>query len=221
MILNQETKDSIRALAGVADPKSWGRRGRIRDRRFTIVSNDCWAAEVYRDLKLPYATPFVGTRIMGPEFMELIRDLPRALAGRLESLAPSESRYAELVERELREWKHYTLGLLDGRIELHFLHYDTFAEAADKWHRRVERVVWSNLFYKLSADKDGFTEEHVREFDAMELPGKIAFVRRPYPGVRCAVVCGDEYDTDAVKFYRPSLRHFDLSGWLNGARHAG
>ena len=99
--------------------------------------------------------------------------------------------------------------------------HETFAEAADKWRRRVDRIVWNRLFFKLSADKDGFTEEHLRAFDAMDLPGKLAFVRRPYPDVRCAVVCGDDYDVDAVKFYRSSLRHFDLSGWLNGERLAG
>ncbi|MDB5029166.1 MAG: hypothetical protein JWO66_2855 [Candidatus Eremiobacteraeota bacterium] len=219
MILNQTAKDSLKALASAADPASWRRRGRVRDRSFTIVSNDCWAAEVYKDLKLPYATPFVGTRIMGPEFIELVRDLPRALAGRLEP-APA-SRYAALVDREHREWKEYAVGLLDGRIELHFLHYATFAEAADKWRRRLDRIVWNRLFFKLSADKDGFTEEHLRAFDALDVPGKLAFVRRPYPGVRCAVVCGDDYDVDAVKFYRSSLRHFDLSGWLNGERLAG
>ena len=50
---------------------------RLNNKNFTIVSNNCWGAEIYRELGLQYQTPFVGIAIFAPCYIKLVKDLPK------------------------------------------------------------------------------------------------------------------------------------------------
>jgi uncharacterized protein (DUF1919 family) len=201
-------------VAGLAGSAPYYRK-RLHNRDFSIISNDCWGAEVYQHLDLPYRTPFVGLFLAAPCFLRMLGDLPGHLGGSLEFIEQSGYPYLERARR--RSPRPYPVGLLAGAVELHFVHYETEQEARAKWERRVERVDYDNLFVKLSADKDLCTRDRIEQFDAMPYSRKLCLTARPYAGIDCAVrVPG--YVSNGATMYRVCLPHVNVVRWLNGGQ---
>ena len=59
-------------------------------------------------------------------------------------------------------------------------------EALDKWQRRVKRIHWDNLYFKL-AEMNECTDEHLKAFDALPYKNKFVFTIHPRPDIRCAI----------------------------------
>ena len=64
-------------------------------------------------------------------------------------------------------------------MEIHFLHYHTEEEAAEKWYRRAGRVNWGNLLV-IAMEQDLCTEKCIRDFDKLPFERKIFFSSRSY-----------------------------------------
>jgi uncharacterized protein (DUF1919 family) len=206
----RDAKDSIERLRALADASSMERRARLVEPRFTIVSNDCWGAEVYKDLRLPYATPLVGTMIAAPCYMTLIADCASILSSRLRFTGVSRHPFVQA----LRKKRWFPTGVLDCDVEIQFLDYDSIIDARAKWDRRLARVDYDRLFFKLSGDKDLFTDRDLRVFDALPLARKIAFSANPHPELATVVTIPD-YLLDGKSMYARTLPHFDVVAWLN------
>ncbi|GAC1614705.1 MAG: hypothetical protein NVS4B5_03630 [Vulcanimicrobiaceae bacterium] len=86
-MIGRDVKDALQRLAALAESGSRGRRARLRTTEFTVVSNDCWGAEVYKDLNLPFQTPLIGTFLAGPCYMRLVSDCSRILRSQLDAAA--------------------------------------------------------------------------------------------------------------------------------------
>jgi uncharacterized protein (DUF1919 family) len=179
---------------------------------FSIISNDCWGGAVYQDFGLEYRTPFVGLYLMAPCFVQLVSDLQGHLGASLEFVA--RSRYPEVNEYRARQTSPHPIGLLNGQIEIQFLHYRSPQEAREKWERRCRRLNFKRLAIKLSADKDGCTSELVNRFTRLPLQRKLVLTAKAYRGVECAVHVRD-YTIDGMLMYRRSIKFFDLVSWLN------
>lgn len=204
----------VRSLSGARQRlvDFWDRR-RATSSTFSIISNDCWGAEVYQALNLTYQTPFVGLMVHGPCFTALLADLRGQIERDLRFT--DVTKYAEVEARRREINQPYPIGLLGDEIELHFLHERTRGEAEEKWNRRRERIAWDNLFFKLSGDKDYVTHDHLRAFDATPYENKVAFTRGAYPDVRCSVRIR-RWVEDGALMYRRSQADFDAIAWLNG-----
>jgi uncharacterized protein (DUF1919 family) len=189
-------------------------RARVR-KPFTILTNNCWGAVFYRDLGIPYNTPFVGTLVPPECYLRFLGDVRGYLGQPLRFI--ETSRYG---------WKiKYPLALL-GDAEIHFMHYKDRAEAIDKWTRRLERMprdpaVWRVKFcdHHLSLVQ-AEADEALHAFDRMQFPKKICLLGRRQPHLDCGVVLRECLQAgrvpDGHAAYRPSLRYFDAPAWLNG-----
>jgi len=186
-------------------------RMRLQEPHFSIIANNCWGAEAYRQLKLPYATPFVGSMVYAPCYLKLASDLKGYLSTPLEFT--EVSRYDNVNDRRANGSMVYPIGTL-GDVEIHFFHYPTLAEAKDKWNRRMERFNWDRVFLRFSTLYKA-RDEHIKAFDAIDVAPKVCFSDRPYPGLESVVYMPD-YDTDGSRIYRKSLKYFDVVDWLNG-----
>lgn len=60
-----------------------------------------------------------------------------------------------------------------------FLHYKSEDEAYEKWNRRKQRIVWDNIFYKMS-EQNLCREIDLKRFDRLETDKKFVFVSRDY-----------------------------------------
>ena len=154
------------------------RRRRLRNRRVSIISNDCFSSFMYRFYGTEFNSPFVGLFIMPDDYLDLLED-PVLLHGPMQMTTATHSRH----RAALSHLPDYPLGILPGGREIHFLHYADTAEALDKWTRRLARLDMSNCIVKFS-ENNGCTAEHPRRFDALPYDAKVAFTCRRYPALR-------------------------------------
>ncbi|WP_303312081.1 DUF1919 domain-containing protein [Hymenobacter sp. BT730] len=182
----------------------------LRNRDFTVISNDCWGAEVYKHFELPFNTPFIGLMLMAPCYIELLRNPKYYLSLPLVFL--EKSRY-EIINDLQKTHKHpFPIASLGDKVEIQFLHYHTPEEAAEKWLRRVARINWDNLRVKFDGSKDFATPELVREFTALPYQ-QLLLLKKPIAGLAAGVVVPD-YTTNGMELFRRSLSYFDLLAWV-------
>lgn len=140
----------------------------LKNRNFTIISNNCWAGRVYQYLDMPYLSPTVGLYFFAPDYIKFVSDLRRYLEMSLEFIEPSESKYYEVLKE--RNQTDKPIGLLDD-VEIVFLHYKSQAEAKEKWERRKARVNFNNIIIKMSR-MDLCTEKEIQGFDSLPFKNK-------------------------------------------------
>ncbi|MDU0370356.1 DUF1919 domain-containing protein [Hymenobacter endophyticus] len=166
-------------------------------------------AEVYKYVGMPFNTPFIGLFLMGPCYLELLRNPQHYLSQEL--VFQQTSRYDEI--NRIREKNPYPLATLGGKVEVDFLHYHSEQEAREKWQRRVARINWNNLLVKFDGSKDGATPELVREFAQMPYK-RLLLLKESVPGTDQAVLVR-HYTTNGAHMFYNSLAEYDLVNWLN------
>lgn len=157
----------------------------LKNRRFTIISNNCWGGFVYQKFGLEYRTSFIGLFIFAPDYLRLLANLKEVIFSEVNFIAAKDSKYVEdiLVNNELPK---YPIGVLGDNIEIHFLHYKNEKEALEKWNKRVKRIDFTNMLIKLS-DVDRCTEEIIREFDSLNYKNKLCFTAKEYKDIKSAI----------------------------------
>lgn len=189
------------------------RQNELRSKSFTIISNNCWAASVYRYYSLPYQTPTVGLYFFAEEYVRFVQRLKHYLLESELSCKPAqESRYYKILAE--RNETDRPIGVLDD-IELVFLHYPSPKEAIEKWKRRTERVNWNNLFLKFS-QMNCCTEECLREFDQIAFENKFVFTARPYTNLESGIYYpGFEAEGQIALDTDRFDRGINITTWLN------
>ena len=157
------------------------RNRRLRNKKFTIISNNCWAGYVYRLFNLPYQTPTIGLFIMPDDYLKFVNNLEYYLLKcKLSFVSSDECKHKD----ELRNhdgFGTYPIGKLDD-VEIFFVHYKDKKEAREKWTRRAERINWDNLIIKFN-DQNGCTAQQIKEFNKIDKYKKmICFTAKKIPG---------------------------------------
>ncbi|MDH2207310.1 MULTISPECIES: DUF1919 domain-containing protein [unclassified Empedobacter] len=182
---------------------------KYNEKPFSIISNNCWGAEIYKDLDKPFNTPFIGLYFYAPDYIKLLEnfnyylDLPLKFS--------KKSKWRENV--------HYPIGLL-GDIEVHFMHYQSEEEALDKWNRRTQRLLSENsdnFFFKID-DRDGCTEEIIHKFHQLPYKNKISFSIHEFDNENHIKIYESENGKtvqDGILLYNITNKYVDLIHWLN------
>jgi uncharacterized protein (DUF1919 family) len=186
---------------------------------FTVISNNCWGSAAYGLLNQPYRTPFVGLFLMPDCYLKLLADWRRVVASPLKFV--DRSRYASNTNGNEAQYQGYPIGLLDGEIELHFLHYKSEMDAHDKWTRRVDRMVHNDgrVFVKF-CDHDAPSREQLRQFDELPLANKVCFYSDSSLHLKCGLhLPGYERDRrvpDGWQLFSICQGRFDVMRWFSG-----
>lgn len=192
-----------------------GHGNSLKDANLSIISSNCFAGRIMQDVGMQYNTPTLGLYFWAPDYIEFLKDLPRYLNAEITFV--EHSKYPIGDERRAK-WAHwYPIGLLDGEVEVHFLHYYTEKEAAEKWHRRASRVNLDNLLV-IGMDQNLCTEKEVKAFDELPFKHKIFFSRFDMPLKSNEYMpefanmdsVGDPYRKGEI-FYRHLIDHFSES----------
>lgn len=150
----------------------------LKNRNFTIVSNNCWGGYVYQEFGLRYNTPFIGLFIYAEDYIKLLKNFRYYMNQELKFIDISKSKYIRDVKSRKDRRDDYPVGILED-IELHFLHYNSEIEAKNKWNRRKKRINYSNILFKFS-DNDLCCRQYVEEFSKLKYKNKICFVAQNY-----------------------------------------
>lgn len=198
-------------------------RLQLRGHSFTVISNNCWGAHIYRALKRPYETPFVGLFIPPGDYLKLLPEVASLVHADIKFT--SSSRHEEVENFRAARNADYPIGLLDGRIELHFMHYRSAEEAVAKWRRRTERASWESgsLFFKF-CDHDGATESQIRDFDDMTELSRCCFVGGKLSGTNRVVHvtgCKSKRVPDGGELAKVSGKCFSAVDWITSGGGGG
>lgn len=152
----------------------------------SIISTNCFAGRILQDLKMQYNSPTLGLYFMYPDYIEFLSHLEYYLKeAKIEFVEHSKYEIGDKRRIE-RTFSHhwYPIGVLGGKVEIHFLHYYNEEEAAEKWYRRAGRVNLDNLLV-IGMDQNFCTEADIRAFDELPFSHKVMFSSRPLPFQSC------------------------------------
>jgi uncharacterized protein (DUF1919 family) len=136
---------------------------------WSIISNNCWGANLYQERGVEYNTPTVGLWFHADDYISLISDFRNIVKQPLRFTTTSRHGFNAL----------YPIGRLGESVEIQFMHYESEDEAARKWTSRVARLPASDddLYIKI-CDRDGFEHRHLAMFDKIPFVHKVGFFKR-------------------------------------------
>ena len=149
----------------------------------TLFCNNCLAGCILHDLGMKFNSPTINLYIPFPDYIDFLENLKY---------------YLSIPMMDITMNSKYPIGWLanpsGGGIKIHFLHYETFAEANESWIRRSKRISWENNYFIL-VERDGCTYEDLLRFDKLPFKHKVALVHKQYKGLQSQfVIKGFEND---------------------------
>lgn len=200
----------LKTYFAVSDIKS------LRNKKFVIVSNNCFGGQAYQWLKLSYNTPFVGMFLYGPCYIKLLQNFDHYMLQDLKFV--SETKYPDRP-------KTYPVALLDD-IELHFSHYKTEEEAQEKWYRRRARLLSESNkdnFFFVICDRERVDAKIIEKFHQLEFKNKLSFAVFDIEGLSKTqhVNVFKKFNRhkrrtpNGKKMFKISFLYIDFVKWLN------
>lgn len=195
------------------------RNKRLKNKDFTIISNNCFGGVVYRNNHIPYQSPTCGLFFMAPEYIKFIYDIKKYTSYvEIKEIPIEKSKYKEY----LKETKYSgIIGVIDD-LEICFLHYNNIKEINEKWNRRSKRINWNNIIYKFN-DQNLCTYNELKKFDEFPAKNKICFTSKKYDDlitIQLKQYENDKYGISDTK-ERDYKRYFDIYDYINNIKNGG
>lgn len=168
----------------------------IRNKDFTIISNNCWGGWIYRSYQLSYKSPTIGLFFMAEDYIKFISNLPHYIKSNLKFTSFDESIWKDRLMSHEYE-KKFPIGKLDD-IEIMFMHYKSEEEAYQKWTKRCKRINWNKILVKFN-DQNYCTENHIIRFENLPYKNKICFTSKKYEGFKSVIYINRTRKQDFVK----------------------
>ena len=107
-----------------------------KNKDVTIIARDCVGGILYHQLGLKFLSPTINLFFVPEDFNYFCLYLKD---------------YIDTEMVELKDDEHdYPIGVLSPAnhrpIKVHFLHYETYEEALNKWNERKGRINWNNIY---------------------------------------------------------------------------
>jgi uncharacterized protein (DUF1919 family) len=182
---------------------------KVKNRHFTIVSDNDWGKKVYDDLGMEYQSPFIGMYIFAPDYIELVSNFEHYMKSPLKFTL--HSKYDGIKEI-------YPIGLLDHKVEIHFYSYKYKQTALEDWNERVKRINWEQLFFKFS-DQYQCRAECIETFNQLPLKNKVCFTAMPMGHLESIIYFSNQNSVSKIEHELTDYKkYFDLAEWLNNGK---
>lgn len=192
-------------------------RKRLKNKDFTLITNNCFGGIVYHQLGLPFLSPTINLGFTFEGYLAFARDIPYYLSCEIEDISHEHKLPFPVGRIVPKDDQHIPIMLLFG-------HYHSFEEAVTKWKKRAKRVNMDNLafiYYHIGKPRPNL----FREFEA--LPGnKMMILQEDMPDCGLEHYCYmRSYDPakninhffDRVGYSgRRVCNYFDFVSFLNG-----
>ncbi|MFA5365509.1 MAG: DUF1919 domain-containing protein [Candidatus Bathyarchaeia archaeon] len=190
---------------------------KLKNKNFTIISNNCIGGGIYHKFGLKFTSPTVGLFFFPDEYLLFIENLEYYVKQKMSFI--KTSRHQGNNEYRNKTCRFYPIGLIDDKIEVHFMHYKTEQEALKKWNRRCKRINFNNLFFTFTNDFDDKNGEYLQRYVNLSYEHKILFTSKHTSTEPEITVLMQDYksnefgDSARSRIYE---KHLDLIKWLNG-----
>lgn len=182
------------------------RRRKLKNRDFSIISNNCWGGLISQYYGLPYMSPTCGLLINGNDYIRFCKHIQQYLSLKLDFIEFESSKF----HHKYPDYKSFPVGML-GDVEIDFMHYHSEAEAAEKWYRRTKRINWDNIIFKIS-HRESFTDEDIEAFAALDLPNKLIIAEKGNTYKTVIIPSISTYVGDETPLI---FEHLDVTEYLN------
>lgn len=141
---------------------------KIRKADISIISNNCIAGLLYHHFGCRFMSPTINLQMAPEDFVLFCERMGHYLSVDLcESDTPEN---LDTFKRLGGTSICFPVGKLDG-LTVFFQHYDSFAQAKDKWKERVGRINTRRLYFILV--DTNCSEETVRRFFSLPYRNKL------------------------------------------------
>jgi len=168
---------------------------------FTVISDDCWGGQLYRQLQIPYTTPTVGLYIEPTSYLDFVSNLQRPNAFEL-----------QFIETD----KSYPVAQTPYAT-VHFMHYADESEVRGKFTRRCQRIDFSHLLVKIDFGKPEYTANDIERWNELKLPNSLAIyppsIEHQFGHIHHGVAIPD-WTIDGAKLFNISRRYVNMHSWL-------
>ncbi len=149
-------------------------RKRLTNFNPTLICSNCTGGLLYHWLGLKFYSPFINLYMENLDFIFAMEHFDEFMA--------------HPITEDHNSNKEYPVGVGFGGVRIHFMHYDNFEEAIQKWEQRKLRIdrsnmcVWLSNFnsenYSLNEQKDLFDR-----FNRLPFKNKLIFtgIKINYP----------------------------------------
>lgn len=209
-----QIKELLKNLISKTNPLAYMRRKKMRSSLIntqpSFLCPNCIGGILFHDLGLQFRSPTINTMMEQQDFAKFVSHLDHYLQ-------------QELIFFQ-KDGFDCPCAHLDD-IDIHFTHYQTPEEAAEKWNARKERIDFKNLFIFLS-ERDQLTPEDIRNLANIQCRGLVVFTANSYPDIPYtlhvpALTEGNVVGNVLQKSWKDESRayehYFDFIKWFNEA----
>ena len=144
----------------------------LKNKKFTIISNNCWGGYVYDTFGLKYLSPTIGLYFFSQDYVKFVSNLTYYLNLEAYPISVYKSKHKDKILKN----GNNMVGRI-GDIEVVFVHYKSAIEACDKWNKRRKRVDFNNLLVKYN-DQNFFKKEDLIEMLSLNIKNFIFFTSK-------------------------------------------
>ena len=155
------------------------RRKKLKNEKFTIISNNCWGGMIYESYNLIKQTPTVGLYFFSKDYIKFISNIKEYLNEPIEFISLDQSKWKYKFLKGENRIGNAPIGRIND-IEIFFLHYKNDQEVIEKWNRRIKRINWNHILFKFN-DQNGCTTRDYMNFMKLPYKNKIFFTTKDWP----------------------------------------
>lgn len=145
-------------------------RIRLKNKNFTLITNNCIGGIICHDLHLQFMSPTINLYFTNDDFILFCSNLQEYLS-------------LEVYECNQHD-KSFPVGVLSGSkgdVYIFFMHYKSFSEAKSKWDERKKRINYDNMFIIMEAQKS--SEESLMRFNSIPFANKVVLTDGKCPNI--------------------------------------
>lgn len=148
------------------------RRKKLKNQSITIISNNCLAGILYHDFQMKFNSPTINLVFeTEKDYIEYLSDLDYY----------STTEPIEKKDREVN-WPVGEIQNDNKSITIHFIHYNSFDKAKEKWIERGKRIDKAHLYVLwLVGNYDGPSVENYKKFKELSYKNKLLITGRGFP----------------------------------------
>lgn len=150
----------------------------LKNKNFTIISNNCFGGTVYEWYNLPKQSPTVGCFFVSEDYIKFISSFTNYIQSELKLINITQSKHIAFYKSLPTYNDSLFCGVLNDEVELVFLHYSTREQIINKWNRRIKRINYENIIFKFN-DQNEFESKYFDEFISLPYKNKLFFTVNP------------------------------------------
>ena len=192
-------------------------RLRLKNKNFTLLSNNCIGVLVYHKFKLKYLSPTINLQISPTDFIKFCTNLDHYLACELQEVKDCDDTWFRSIGGGKID---FPVGRIDD-ILIYFQHDKIFSKAKEDWIRRTKRINKNNLFVVLLDVLP--SDETIDAFNNLPYENRLyLYTKSHFDKPNCFKIKGLEQsvrtwyqDMPGRIFKKKFFEQFDFVKWLN------